>query len=216
VYIFRNILDFRQGTYKSPPQQPDPSGAFIDFATQGITCDHASPTWPIYYIYHNTFLLKNPKDGTYGFRCSAGMRETQRRLFNNIFVQLDQPPSFRVFPTAEDDFQADGNLHWGGPAGTQSAGGPFDKFRRSPLLEASKKRYSPGWFAHDVFADPRFIKSEATAGSVDVHLQQGSAAIDAGVELPGDWPDPLREQDPGRPDIGALPLGAGPFQVGKP
>ena len=38
-------------------------------------------------------------------------------------------------------------------------------------------------------------------------------AIDAGVDLPGDWPDPLRTKDAGKPDLGALPLGAEPFPV---
>jgi hypothetical protein len=34
------------------------------------------------------------------------------------------------------------------------------------------------------------------------------------VELPADWPDPLRKQDTGKPDLGALPFGAEPFPVG--
>jgi hypothetical protein len=216
VYIYRNIVDGRHGTYKSPPEAADASGAFLDYPTQGIAADHASPTWPIYYVYHNTFLLKDPKDGTYGFRWSAGLRESQRRVFNNIFVQIEGAPSFRVFPTANDDFQADGNLHWSVKAGAQYKGGLFDKFRRSPLFEASKKRYPPGWFSHDVLADPRFQALEgATLRTLDLRLQKGSPAIDAGVEIPATWPDPLRKQDMGRPDIGALPLGAAVFRAGK-
>ncbi|MNC98948.1 hypothetical protein D3C83_170640 [compost metagenome] len=41
----------------------------------------------------------------------------------------------------------------------------------------------------------------------DFHLQTGSAAIDAGVEIPSEWPDPLRALDAGPPDIGAVPYG---------
>ena len=39
--------------------------------------------------------------------------------------------------------------------------------------------------------------------------------INAGVPLPVDWPDPLRAADKGKPDIGALPLGADAFKVGR-
>jgi hypothetical protein len=49
----------------------------------------------------------------------------------------------------------------------------------------------------------------------DYRLQSGSAAVDAGVELPANLPDPVRGQDKGKPDIGALPLGAEPLQAGR-
>jgi len=45
-------------------------------------------------------------------------------------------------------------------------------------------------------------------------LQPGSSAIDAGVELPADWPDPLRERSV-KPDIGALPVGGEALSVGR-
>jgi hypothetical protein len=48
----------------------------------------------------------------------------------------------------------------------------------------------------------------------DLGLREGSPAVDAGVEIPADWPDPLRGADRGRPDIGAVPLGAAPWKVG--
>lgn len=218
TYIFRNIVDGRRGTYKSPPQEPVPSGAFLDQPTEGIAHDHGSPTWPNYYVYHNTILLNtaDPR-GHYGFRWSTALRDTERRVFNNIFVQVEGMPSFRVFPTATDDFQADGNLHWSVKAGPQFQGNLFDKFRRSPIFEASKKRYAAGWFTNDRFADPRFVSwSEKTYPDLDLRLQKDSPAIDAGVEIPAQWPDPLRSQDKGKPDIGALPLGVEPLVAGRP
>jgi hypothetical protein len=215
VYIFRNVVDGRRGTYRSPPQEPDPSGAFLDSPTGGIAHDHGSPTWPIYYVYHNTFVLKDPeRRGNYGFRWGSGLRETKRYVFNNIFVQLEGSPTFRLFPSADDDFQADGNLHWSVKEGARFQGGLFDKFRRSGIFEASKKRYPAGWFAKDRFAEPKFL-SLAEGRSWDLRLHKDSPAIDAGVEIPAHWPDPLRKYDKGTPDVGALPLGAEPFAAGK-
>lgn len=87
-------------------------------------------------------------------------------------------------------------------------GGHVDEYRstRTYLLG--------GGFWH--YADPRFVTyAPAVDGPNDFHLQNGSPAIDAGVSLPSEWPDPLRVADTGRPDIGALPQGAGPFRAGR-
>jgi hypothetical protein len=68
---------------------------------------------------------------------------------------------------------------------------------------------------HDRFADPKFIqfaadwKCRAICG-----FGRPARPSNAGVEIPKDWPDPLRDQDQGKPDIGALPFGAQPLQVG--
>jgi len=55
MYVFRNIVDLRRGTYKSPPQAADPSGAYLDHPSIGVLTDHGSPTQPPYYVYQNTF-----------------------------------------------------------------------------------------------------------------------------------------------------------------
>ena len=57
------------------------------------------------------------------------------------------------------------------------------------------------------------IVQQATRARASYHTareqtSQKVAAIDAGVEIPAEWPDPLRKMDKGKPDIGALPLGA--------
>lgn len=115
----------------------------------------------------------------------------------------------------EDDLQADGNLHWSMTEGPTHEGDFFAEFRRSRIFEASKKWYSPGWAAHDIFADPKFARCRPDWQiPADVRLREDSPAVNAGVELPTDWPDPLRGRDHAKPDIGAVPLGTDPPQVG--
>jgi hypothetical protein len=86
----------------------------------------------------------------------------------------------------------------------------FDKLRGSPIFDASKRMYPPGWGAHDTYGDPMF--QDLAHG--DVRPGTGSAAIDAGMPVPATWPDTLRALDRGKPDVGALPKGAAMLQVG--
>jgi hypothetical protein len=212
VFVFRNVVDLRQGTYKGPPTEPDPSGRFLNEPTQLICHDHGSPIHAVYYVYHNTFLLhqKAFRD-YYGFSWGGHSRGTTRRVFNNIFVQVEGMPGLNFTgASADDDFQADANLLWSVKDGPSHSADFFTKFRKSPLFDASKKQYPPGWGANDHVGDPRFVSL-----ANDFRLQTGSAAIDAGIPLPSEWPDTLREIDAGKPDLGAFPLGAEPLQVGR-
>ncbi len=139
---------------------------------------------------------------------------TKRRVFNNIFVQIVGNPGLN-FASADDDLQADGNLLWGVNSGQSISGDFFARFRQSPLFAASKKQYPSGWGAHDLFAAPKFLRFAADwRVPFDLRSQPDSPAVDAGVALPQDLPDPLRNADKGHPDIGALPLGTEPFKVG--
>jgi len=91
----------------------------------------------------------------------------------------------------------------------------FAKFRKSQAFEETKKRYPPGWAANDLFADPKFIDfREDWRESSNLGLRNESPAIDSGVAIPSEWPDPLRELDTGRPDTGAIPYGHRPWTVG--
>ncbi len=212
VFVFRNVVDLRQGTYKGPPTEPDPSGAFLNEPTQLICHDHGSPVHAVYYVYHNTFLLhqKAFRD-YYGFAWGGHTRSTTRRVFNNIFVQVEGLPGLNFTgASADDDFQADANLLWGVKDGPSQTADFFTKFRKSPQFEASKKQSPSGWGANDRVADPQFVSLEN-----DFRLQRGSPALDAGVAIPREWPDTLRELDQGRPDLGAFPLGAEPLRVGR-
>ena len=49
----------------------------------------------------------------------------------------------------------------------------------------------------------------------DFRLRKGSLAIDTGVPIPADWPDPLRNQEKNKPDAGAIPFGASRLKVGR-
>lgn len=217
MYVFRNIVDLRRGTYKSPPEQPDPTGAYLDEPTGLILHDHGSPTQQNYYVYHNTFLLgQKPYRNYYAFTWGAHTRGAVRRVFNNIFVQVADAPGLNITAiNPADDFQADGNLYWAVQQGAETTGDLFATIRKSPLIEAGKVSYPPGWSAHDQFANPKFVVLDNPAGrSSDLRLQSGSPAIDAGVPIPSAWPDLFRDADKNSPDIGALPFGAAAIDIG--
>lgn len=113
VYLTRNVVDLRRGVFKAPPRQPDPSGAFLD-SNCSLCGDHGGPIWPHYFLYQNTVVRPNNAwRGYYGFGMGArGTNGTTRRVFNNVFVQLEGTPGLN-FLTMPDDGFVDGNLHWG-------------------------------------------------------------------------------------------------------
>ena len=204
VYITRNVIDLRHGVFKGPPKTADPAGEYLKGT--GVLCsDHGGPTWPNYYFYHNTVLRKDTTwRGYYGFGMgSQGTRRTTRRVFNNIFAQLEGVPGL-TFASGPDDSFVDGNVHWGVIDGPKFDDDFFKKqsrrmaFRRVPLPEK--------WMQADQFADPQFKKLTVDSNAAfDVSLSNGSPAIDAGVGVPATWLDPVRDNDAGKPDIGALP-----------
>lgn len=206
VYITRNIIDLRRGTFSAPPSEPDGEGAFLN--RLGFLCsDHGSPAWPHYYFYHNTTVRTDPAwRGYYGFGMGAqGVHDTKRRVLNNVFVQLQGVPGLNLQPDSGDMF-VDGNLHWGMADGLGADG---------DILRKPDQTRPEGWMKHDLFADPQFARlGTEPAGPIDFTLLQGSPAVDAGVPIPEEWLDPLRGQDTGAPDVGALPLGLEAWQIG--
>lgn len=217
VFVYRNVIDLRGGTYKSPPAQPDPTGAFL--REEGhLIGDHGSPVWPVFHFYHNTVLRKTPvfRDSFLFGMGSAGLHHTERDVFNNVFVQADRVPGvgFAGMQQAEN-LREGGNLIWGVNEGPTLNSDPFSKFRSSRLFNESQRVYEAGWTTHDRFADPKFVRLAADdAAPTDLRLQPGSAAIDAGRPIPPEWPDPLHDSDSAEPDSGALPLGAKFWGVG--
>lgn len=216
VYVFRNVFDQRSGVYYTLPAKPDESGGFL--RSEGhLLSDHGSPTYPVMRVYHNTFLRREPVFRNYFlFGLGAvGLRDTEREVFNNIFVQMDRVPGAVILGKEAAELREGGNLLWGVKEGPTASVSPFDRLRRSPLFEASRRVYAPGWTAHDLVADPKFIQlAEHDEGASDLRLRKGSPAIDAGRPLPAHWPDPLRETDKGDPDIGAVPFGVDAWSVG--
>ncbi|MGE0606859.1 MAG: hypothetical protein AB7O62_07015 [Pirellulales bacterium] len=217
VYIYRNVMDFRRGTYGLPPAEDDPSGKYLERQTQLVCHDHGSPVHAVYYVYHNTLVMQGPAfRDYYGFAWAGHTFATTRRIFNNIFIQADGLPGLNFTgASVEDDFQADGNLLWGLKDGPTLDAPFFDTFRGSSIFAASTRQYPPGWGANDLFADPRLMACDAAGQQpLDARLQPGSPAINSGVKLPADWPDALKTVDTDRPDIGAFPQGAEPLSVG--
>jgi hypothetical protein len=217
VFVFRNVIDLRGGTYSSPPVEADATGDFL--RREGhLLADHGSPIYPVLRFYHNTVLRRTPifRD-MYLFGLGAqGLKHTERDVFNNILVQWEKVPgmNFAGMKQAEN-LREGGNLIWGVTDGPAVKGDVFAKFRASSLFKESQKRYAPGWTTHDRLADPRFVRLPLDESQLaDLRLQSDSPAVDAGQKLPADWPDPLRGEDQGDPDIGVLPLGAKLWGIG--
>jgi hypothetical protein len=217
AFIYRNVIDLRGGTYKGPPAAPDPSGAYL--REEGhVVSDHGGPTWAVMHVYHNSLLRDTPVFRDYflfGFG-AAGLRNTERDVFNNIFVQTDRVPGVGFAGIEKAGLVREGgNILWGVAEGPKLAGDPFAKFRAGKLFEASKTFYEPGLTTQDRVADPKFARLIADRSMPDdLRLSKASPAIDTGLPIPEAWPDPLRDVDAGKPDIGALPFGTVAWGVG--
>lgn len=225
VQICRNVIDLRRPVfYGWPASADDPLFLAKDtgqpqFPPGGWLCgDHGSPTWEPICFYHNTVISQTHGDyrAYYAAGWAGHTAGTRRRVFNNIFVQIEELPTQNFFAVSpDDDFQADGNLLWGVREGPAQRGDVFAGFRESGKFEASKKQYPPGWGANDRFADPKFARFvQDGTGACDLRLAKTSPAVNAGVAIPADWPDPLRASDKTQPDLGALPVGTKPWGVG--
>ncbi|MEQ8786651.1 MAG: hypothetical protein RIC55_10145 [Pirellulaceae bacterium] len=94
---------------------------------------------------------------------------------------------------------------------TKAPGQKWEVFNNLVLLGKTTEGapQEGGAWGGNFAGDPPF----ATAN--DFRLPPGSPAIDAGVALPKDWFDPLRDDEQGKADAGALPVGAGRLQVGR-
>jgi hypothetical protein len=208
IYFCRNIVDLREPvpTGRATPQRPT---AAVDSGK--VTGDHGSPPWPSMFSYHNTFIMRSQARAADAWLSSGATADRPRRVFNNILVHLTALPPHQLNDSPH--LEADGNLYWQPDVAADRAASFFKKYRDSAAFENSKKVYAPGFDATAIVADPKFVRSEAE-GPNDYRLQPSSPAIDTGVDLPADWPDPLRERS-GKPDIGALPSGAEMLRVGR-
>jgi hypothetical protein len=212
IYFYRNIIDLRNPVRSGRPSSKAP-GPVTPYAGH-IMGDHGSPPWPGMFSYHNTIISREGGRAADFLLATGATAERPRRVFNNIFVHGKGLASFALPDSAF--VQSDGNLFWQPGLDAKIATEFFTPYRGSPAFANSKKAYPPGFDAGSLVADPKFIKGEIEAKAVnDYRLQQGSAAVDAGASIPADWPDPLRGQDKGRSDLGALPAGTEPFQVGR-
>lgn len=212
VYFYRNIIDLRGPVQHGRPSSKSP-GAVAPYAGK-VMGDHGSPPWPAMFTYHNTVISREPaRSVSLGFT-DGSQADRPRRVFNNILVH---GAGLATFAQPDVPFvQTDGNLFWQPGLDAKLAGGFFNAYRASAAFASSKKVYPPGFEAHSLVADPKFVRFALAGGEKnDYRLQPASPAVDAGVLVPADWPDPLRAADKGKPDMGALPEGAEPLQVGR-
>lgn len=210
IYLYRNVIDERAPVNTGRPTSKEPKGSFSSGHVMG---DHGSPPWSKMFIYQNTFIMGEAARTSDMATLAGSHAERPRRVFNNIFVHLARMPDLHTGDA--ETAHSDGNLYWHPGFEGKRAAAYFDRYRASPAFEKSKKSYLPGLEAHSILGDPKFTKLTPDGkADNDYRPQPGSAAADAGVELPAEWPDPLRKQDKGKPDIGALPVDAEPLQVG--
>ena len=208
VYIFRNIIDQRMPVHYGWPRRDGPQ----EITTRGwLMSDHGSPPWPVYYVYHNTILVHGTSwRNYYGAGLARATRSTRRRIYNNLVFHTEGRPGFRFAP-ADDDWRADGQLHWSLSEGDALV----DVGLKELFKKANRKEHPAEWGAHDVLADPKFVTFQPDWRTPsDLRLQKDSPAINAGATVPPEWPDSLRGQDQGEPDIGALPAGCKAPQFG--
>ncbi len=216
IYIFRNIADLREGVNASRPTPTNPKGKL---ASYHIFLVHGRELLGIesLYFYQNT-LVSNAFAGGYAHRTLVNTSSrTKRRVFNNIFVYLNQYGSLPPVPKkTPHDIQCDGNLHWCSNPKAIVPKNYLQRARQSPGAKANGKSYPAGWAARSVLGDPQFLKftSKETVRN-DYRLKKTSPALGKGLVLPKDLEDPIRPRAGARPDIGALPLGHKPFRVGR-
>jgi hypothetical protein len=211
VYFYRNVVDLRAPIWTGRPgaKSPRPSSR-----TGKLTGDHGSPPWSSMFTYHNTFVIASQGYTADMWMARGAVKERPRKVFNNIFVHTQQLPAVNLLDSP--DLQVDGNVYWHPGTPAKQTASFFAKYRASPAYEKSKKVYPPGFDTNSLIADPQLMKVGGDLMTMnDYRLKPGSPAVNAGVELPADWPDPLRKLDQGKADIGAYPLGSETWKVGR-
>lgn len=197
MYIYRNIIDQRQGVPFGRPSDKKPEGdmlrghGFLAHGNDLLGIENLS-------FYHNTFITET-WSGSYAARCWTVTNErTRRRVLNNIFVYINRYPD-SAYPEPHD-IVMDGNLHW---SISKLPDGFLDKVRNHKNARLKNKE---GWEMNSLVADPRFAAYDvAPTAKNDYRLQKDSPAIGKGVVLPKELADPFRPEKEARPDIGALP-----------
>lgn len=213
IFIYRNLIDQRQGAPFNRPTPKNPEGGMLrghGFLAHGNDLIGIESL----HFYQNTFITET-WSGSYAARTWTVTNErTRRQVFNNIFVYLNRYPD-PAYPQ-EHDIQMDGNLHWSPAPETKLPVGFLEKVRTAKGSKLMQAKYKTEWEANSFVADPRFMAFElAAAAKNDYRLRKDSPAVGKGVALPKELTDPQRPADGARPDVGAFPLGIDGFDVGR-
>lgn len=211
VLVYRNLFDLRERIDTARPSAMNPQAGHSYGKVIG---DHGSPPWPSLTIYHNTFVMRDAARDAAMSTTGSNRTGHQRRVFNNLFLHESRLPS-HFPPDAALDVIEDGNLFWLPSTDSKQAANLFAKFRSSDVFTKSRERYPAGSTANNLVADPLFaVLPPGESRARSFRLISKSPAIDSGIALPADWPDPLRSRDSGLPDIGAFPAALDDWQVG--
>ena len=211
VFIYRNLFDLRPAVLTGRLSVRDRE---LRTSHGKLMGDHGSPPWSAMTIYHNTVLAKEKARDASMAALGAVRSGLPRKTFNNLFVHFEKLPGF-VPPTLDQPVEADGNLYWAPGTDEKSAVVLFQRYRASKDYAAQKEKSPNGVSDRSLVADPRFSITDWNSDAFDFRLSRESPAVNSGVVLPAEWPDPLRELDKDSPDRGALPLGVGPLEVGR-
>jgi hypothetical protein len=206
IFIYRNLIDQRQGVPFNRPSPRNPEGGvlrghgFLAHGNDLIGIENL-------HFYQNTFITET-WSGSYAARTwTVTNNRTRRRIFNNLFVYMNRYPE--PANPEEHDILMDGNMHWCAAGGAKVPDGFIDKVRTARGSRAIQAKYPGGWEANSFVANPRFLAFDlAPAAKNDYRLSKGSPAVSKGIILPRELADPWRPAGDTRPDIGALPLGA--------
>lgn len=117
---------------------------------EGDTALYGGPVWSVMHVYHNTVLRATPTFRNYFlFGLGAqGLRNTERDVFNNIFVQMDKVPGAGFAGIREPgNLREGGNILWGvkdGAAVTairsrSSAHRRFSRRAKNPIRPAGRR-----------------------------------------------------------------------------
>ncbi|MBC8116520.1 MAG: hypothetical protein H7062_19180, partial [Candidatus Saccharimonas sp.] len=170
--------------------------------------------WPSLTIYHNTFVMREAARDVAMGTTGSNRPGHERRLFNNVFLHEARLPGHLPSDPALDVIE-DGNLFWSPLADSKQVASLFAKFRASDAFTKSRERYAAGSTTNSLVADPQFQRASNDINQTnDYRPIKGSPILDAGIAIPAEWPDPLRDSDSGKPDLGALPAGVERWRVG--
>jgi hypothetical protein len=213
IFIYRNLVDQRQGVPFGRPGPKKPAG---DVLRGHVFLAHGNDLLGIedLHFYQNTFVTETWSGSYAGRTWTVTNDRTRRRVFNNIFVYINRYPD----PAAPEahDIHMDGNLHWCPAPGAKVPEGFLEKVRAAKGSKAVAAKYPGGWEANSFVADPRFAAFElAPAATNDYRLKPDSPAVGKGVVLSKEFPDVAKPKEGARPDIGALPAGAESPRFGR-
>jgi hypothetical protein len=221
-YIYRNVIDM---TAQVPTGRPTEPGMPARTTPGNPMGDHGSPPWSAMWIYQNTVHTLSGGRSAEASLTNVPTAERPRYFVNNLLTAGYRAAPGEGASTASAGAApkpakaplvlvpapglglSDGNLYWFAYVDPTQQDQIFAKYRKSPEFEGSKEKYDGGFTSRSLTGDPKLDDRDVP--------QAGSPAVDAGAAVPAEWPDPLRESDAGKPDIGAIPAGGTPLSVGR-